>query len=143
MPIATNNQKIECQVYHTSRCPASIGPAIGAMAITIAKVDNILAASVRPYKSRIIARDNIGPTQAPNAWNTRQASNSIMDELNAHPTEPMINKTTPIISGFLRPILSLTAPQKSWASAKPIKKPVNVSSASPLRSRPISGMAGK
>ena len=141
--MATNNQNMACHVYHTSKCPANIGPAIGAMAITIAKVDNILAASVRPYKSRIIARDNIGPTQAPNAWNTRQASNSIMDELNAQPTEPMINKTTPIISGFLRPILSLTAPQKSWASAKPIKKPVNVSSASPLRSRPISGIAGK
>ena len=31
----------------------------------------------------------------------------------------------------------------SGTCAKPIKKPVNVSSASPLRSRPISGMAGK
>ena len=104
---------MECHVYHTSKCPASIGPAIGAIAITMANVDNIFAASVRPYKSRIIARDNIGPTQAPKAWKTRQANSSIMEELKAQPTEPMINKTIPIISGFLRPILSLTAPQKS------------------------------
>ena len=66
-PIPTSNQNIECHVYHTSKCPANIGPAIGAIAITMANVDNILAASVRPYKSRIIARDSIGPTQAPNA----------------------------------------------------------------------------
>ena len=113
IPMATSNQNMECHVYHTSKCPANIGPAMGAMAITIAKVDNIFAASVRPYKSRIIARDNMGPTQAPKAWKTRQASNSSIDELKAQPTEPMINKTIPIIKGFLRPILSLTAPQKS------------------------------
>ena len=141
--MATSNQNMECHVYHTSKCPANIGPAIGAIAITIAKVDSIFAASVRPYKSRIIARDNMGPTQAPKAWKTRQASNSSIEELKAQPTEPMTNKTIPIIKGFLRPILSLTAPQNSCANAKPIKKPVNVNSASPLRSRPISGMAGK
>ena len=40
---------------------------MGAIAITIASVDNIFAASVRPYRSRMIARDNMGPTQAPKA----------------------------------------------------------------------------
>ena len=81
--------------------------------MTIARVDNIFAASVRPYRSRMMARDNMGPTQAPKAWNTRHANSSIIDELSAQPTEPIINKTSPIMRGFFRPILSLTAPQKS------------------------------
>ena len=43
------------------------GPTIGAAAISIVSVESICAARVLPKRSRIIARDNIGPTQAPSA----------------------------------------------------------------------------
>lgn len=46
-------------------------------------------------------------------------------------------------SGILRPILSLIGPQMSCAIAKPIKKPVIVSSESPCSYRSIVGIAGR
>ena len=78
-------------------------------------VDNILAASVRSNKSRIIARESIGATQAPKAWNTRHATISVIEVDMAHPTEPITNNTGPNNNGILRPYLSLTAPHTSCA----------------------------
>lgn len=46
-------------------------------------------------------------------------------------------------SEILRRVLSLIGPQTSCAIAKPIKKPVIVSSASPCSCRSIVGIAGR
>ena len=66
-----------------------------------------------------------------------------MDCDNAQPTEPMTNSTMPRNSGSLRPMRSLTGPQTSCAMAKPMRKPVTVSSASPPSVRSITGSAGR
>ena len=61
----------------------------------------------------------------------------------AHPTDPIAKSAIPIKSGILRPILSLIGPQTSCMVAKPIKKPVIVSSESPCSCRSIVGIAGR
>lgn len=61
----------------------------------------------------------------------------------AHPTDPIAKSAIPIKSGILRRVLSLIGPHTSCAIAKPIKKPVIVSSASPCNCRSIVGIAGR
>lgn len=67
---------------------------------------------------------------------------SIVSDI-AHPTDPIAKSAIPMKSGILRPILSLIGPHTSCAIAKPIKKPVIVSSASPCNCRSIVGIAGR
>ena len=61
----------------------------------------------------------------------------------AHPTDPIAKSAIPMKSGILRQVLSLIGPQTSCAIAKPIKKPVIVSSESPCSCRSIVGIAGR
>lgn len=142
-PMMAISQKMRCQEPALRSSPPSSGPTMGAPAMIITSVDSICAAWVLPYRSRIMARDSIGPTQAPTAWNTRQNTTSAMVPDSAQPTEPTTKSTMPMKSGMRRPMRSLMGPHSSWAMAKPTRKPVTVSSASPPSVRSIVGSAGR
>ena len=116
---------------------------MGAAAMNSTSVESICAERVAPKKSRIIARDSIGPTQAPTAWKTRQATTASRLLAVAQPVEPATKSAMPMKSGIFRPMRSLIGPQTSWAMAKPTRKPVTVSSASPSSAADMAGSAGR
>ena len=91
----------------------------------------------------IIARDSIGPTQAPSAWNTRQKTTIVILVDVAQPMLPMMKRMMPILRGIFRPIRSLIGPHNNWASENPMRKPVIVSSESPPNAASMVGSAGR
>ena len=62
---AVISQNMALHDHISCKKPPARGAMIGASARMVIKADNILAASVRLYKSRTIDRESIGPMQAP------------------------------------------------------------------------------
>ncbi len=101
--------------------PPTLGPSIGARAVTIISVDIICAARRPTYRSRTMARARVTLAQAPMACTARHAIIPSTPCDVAQPTEPRMYSTIPMAIGRRRPMRSLNGPQKNCPRLKPIR----------------------
>ena len=140
------SQNIPRQEPNSSIASPNNGPATQAIAMMITSVESICAACELPKRSLCILRFWLGSTSVlrthPRPEIRAKKSAAIASDI-AQPTEPIANSDIPMKSGILRQVLSLIGPQTSCMVAKPIKKPVIVSSESPCSCRSVVGIAGR
>lgn len=127
MPRASRLQNIVRQPPNAPMTPPTIGAATVATPF-MALMRDIVTVRLSPlYLSVAMLLESTTAPDPDRPWNRRMTMNCQMLLAKMQPAVVVMNMIMAVISGFLRPYLSLIGPKRSCPAAKPIKPVVNPS----------------
>lgn len=127
MPRASRLQNIVRQPPNAPMTPPTIGAATVATPF-MALMRDIVTVRLSPlYLSVAMLLESTTAPDPARPWNRRMTMNCQMLLAKMQPAVVVMNMIMAVISGFLRPYLSLIGPKRSCPAAKPIKPVVNPS----------------